>query len=199
MELLERWSVDGDISASSNKHTFSSLDDVKGNLALFAGELSVKMRFRAKDVGTYLITIELGNCATVRVSPIDELTEVKLEKMAKELSEYRTPILGYLPIVPMFCWALLFIFMIWTVPGSGQPMPSIFPWASEKTNLVLWFVTLGISILGFAASAFPQVYYNPRQTFWQRNKDKIALGVIMLLLGAFLTEVLRWLVEGMNK
>jgi hypothetical protein len=199
VQLLGSCAENGAVSATSKRHTFSSLDDIKENLPLFFGEMELTIRTEDEDMYSSPVIVNLGGCATVGAYSQNQDLDLRIEKIAKELKHFRIPIFGYLSIVPLFFWVTMLGILFWLVPSPGEPMYVSIPWVSEKTNSYLLLSAIIISLVSIMVAIFPPVYYNPRRTFWQRNRDNIALAAISVLVGAALTEVLRWIVEVISK
>ena len=198
VQLLTELGEDCHVSAKTKRHNFSSLDDIKENLSLFFGEIEIKLRNGAASskIDTLVaIEVKLGACATVGVFSNSLETDVRLEGIANKLRPYRIPILGYLTIVPLFLWMAVALLAVWALPSADDPIPSYLPWVSERVNAGIVLAPIVLGVLAFAVAALPPVYYNPRQTFWQRNRDKIALAIIGVIIGVISRPLINWVIE----
>lgn len=53
----------------------------------------------------------------------------------------------------------------------------------------VWIAILAAAFLGATYLDHPRVSYVQRENFWSRNRDKIFVGVIMLVIGALLAQL----------
>ncbi|MEP3785235.1 hypothetical protein [Ascidiaceihabitans sp.] len=193
ISLLERWAGDGTVTAASKRHQFSSLEDIKDNISIFSGKLEI--RITAPTGFAQSIDVSLEDCAKVGSHSNDPDIALQVEKIIRDLKVYRVPLLGYLTIIPGFLWAFAFTLLVWLIPGPEDIESFSLFGLSKQNTIPLWLGAICLSILGFIMSTIPQVFYNPRETFWQRVKDQIALVVITLIIGAGFTELVRWILN----
>ncbi|MBO6882515.1 MAG: hypothetical protein JJ869_02910 [Marivita sp.] len=189
IELLRKYeSTDIKISAETKNHSFEGVDDMEENLPLLQGKTTVKLQ--SKGQWANQITIKFNYCTSIetRANTETENTEIKAlrQKLEADLKSLRTPIIWIFTLIPRFVWWGIILGLILSnvapIERSNQPEThfeasfALIPWA-------MWIISLFINL-------FNPVYYSRQDTFWQRNKDKFIVGVIMLLAGAALTEFL---------
>jgi hypothetical protein len=186
-KLIENWVTNDNLSATSKHHEFSSIEDIESNLPLFAGNVEVKI-CRQVNFDPNEIRINLGPCTVIDSYSKSKETELLIERISSELKHYRIPVLGYLAIVPQFYWALIMFASIWLMPTPEQPFPQYIAGLSMRANAAVVLGLFGVSMAALILAFLPSVYYNPRETFWQRNRDTIIVGILMLLIGAAVGE-----------
>ncbi|WP_281973558.1 hypothetical protein [Ruegeria faecimaris] len=191
IHLLEKYeSPETKISAETSRYRFDGVKDMKDNLPLLRG--NTKIEISPEGIMQPSLVAKLGYCTTIRLrnfgSEKNEDLELLRQKIEAELKSFRTPVLWPFTIVPRFVWigAMLGFWINDFFAGTDAETQPVSLGANFETALYVAFLLL--VILEFVSP----VYHSRSDTFWQRNKDKIIVGVIMLFVGVLATKYAPW-------
>jgi hypothetical protein len=174
------------VTAETNNHKFESLEDIERNIELFQGEIEIK-------IGPIGINLTDGFMRGVRILwrvPEADISgaEAYAERFIARISKYKV----YFSYNLIRSGTALLLACIFTYYGIMPYTKSIFPSSSDilvfSISILTYWVGL-FSLIGLIIKKRPSVYYLARDSFWSRNKDKIFLGTIMLILGIVATKI----------
>ncbi|MEQ9694504.1 hypothetical protein [Shimia sp. SDUM112013] len=187
IDMLEKYEMQGvSVQAETSKHDFDSVTDMKSNLPLLRGDTKVTLKPNGK--WQYSLSVNFSYCTTMQSlfydsEHKDELAVLR-QNIEAELKNHRTPFLWPFTIVPRFLWwgAVLGLWVGELIVTRSTE--SELSWEAGKFDTFVYSAFFLSCILGF----LPPVYHSRKDTFWQRNKDKVLVGALMLVIGVLVTK-----------
>lgn len=177
VEILAKCVQEGDeVTASNGLHDFDSIEDMRLNSELLAGNPQV-------TIGC--TEIRLDGTIFKGVSFLSYKSNADISRtrtIAEKLSGLLTPHRTYVR-TPFFRWpaSILLMFGLMFLFSKWDDLPGwlYFLFAFSFFQGALWI----------QEKLLPSdhVYYSPVETFWDRNKDKVYVGIIMFVVGAILS------------
>lgn len=171
------------VTAERDEYRFESLDDIKTNIATFAGNPTIKC-------GGVRIEFNDGKCRVSKDWRSDVGAE-QVESMFNEL-RYHKSIFDYFRdwrIATTLVVGGAFGIWISTLEGIISNLTSY-----EFLNILI-SVVIGQSIVSTVQEVLfwnkrKSVYYQPNQPFWSRHFETIIVGIVGPIIGAIITYLL---------
>ena len=191
-ELVQQLRKYQEVSAISNGYQFETIKDIENNKALFSGNPTINIGklqiwFFDSSIHLDIMSRDMSDQAQANASDIEKFLINYTGRFRKKTNAV---------MIWLFLWSVIFMSIVGKFYSDNL--------TSEHQNQPIYWLML----LNFAAVLIPvgyaviqtlyrkfmiednQVYYNPRKNFWQRNQDKLLVGLIMLVIGAFVGKLL---------
>ncbi|WP_281990812.1 hypothetical protein [Sulfitobacter geojensis] len=198
-QLKEVVTGDMEVTASSDDHQFESLADMEGNLSLLVGQIRVCILDKgSKEDQSYTVFLNFDPCFKVKTfGDISPSGSPFVQKLVGNFTAFRTPLIGRLTHISIFGWLVLTIMVPIVL---FQIVENFAPSIGGEIRFILlvssFCLLFALSVTAIILNQIRPIYYSGKETFWQRNRDKILVGLIMLFVGSSFTFIMTWFLGG---